>query len=189
MPRHPARLDPRAGRILILACISTLLLPACGTAAPELTAAPGASSSSSTSGRLPPAPVFQVTLFDGKVFDLATHLSRDGRPVLLNLWASWCPPCRREMPLFDDAARRHPQVLFLGVAVRDDPQAAAAAVQELEVAYPLGADLDGTLDAAFPSPGLPATFLIDGDGTLLGAVYGGLGRQDIEDLVARYLGG
>ena len=45
------------------------------------------------------------------------------------------------------------------------------------------------MDAAFPSPGLPATFLIGSDGTLLGAVYGGLGPEDIEELVARYLAG
>jgi len=80
-------------------------------------------------------------------------------------------------------------VLFLGVAVRDDPAAAATAAQELGVTYAVGADLDGTVDAAFPSPGLPATFLIGSDGTLIGSVYGGLAPEDIEELLTRYLAG
>jgi hypothetical protein len=73
------------------------------------------------------------------------------------------------------------------VAVRDDPAAAAATVAELALSYPLGVDVDGSVDSAFPSPGLPATFLIGSDGTLLGAVYGGLEPEDIEELVTRYL--
>jgi thiol-disulfide isomerase/thioredoxin len=133
--------------------------------------------------------MFRVTLFDGSTFDLMEHLSRDGRPVVLNLWASWCPPCREEMPYFEAASRRHPEVLFLGVAVRDEAGAAQAAAADLGVTYPAGFDADGTVDAAFPSPGLPATFLIDADGALLGALYGALGPADIEELVGRYLNG
>jgi hypothetical protein len=80
-------------------------------------------------------------------------------------------------------------VLFLGIAVEDDPAAAALMATDLGVTFPVGADLDGTIDAAFPSPGLPATFLIDADGALLGAVYGGLQPADVDDLVGRYLAG
>ncbi|MCU0280675.1 MAG: TlpA family protein disulfide reductase [Acidimicrobiia bacterium] len=192
MARNPAPRRPRSGLPLLAALAAALLFAACGDSTPELTAPQSTATqeaSSSTEGRRQPAPALQVTLFDGSTFDLGEHLSRDGRPVVLNLWASWCPPCRDEMPHFDAAARRHPEILFLGVAVRDDPEAAAATVAELALSYALGADLDGSVDAAFPSPGLPATFLIGSDGTLLGAVYGGLEPEDIEALVDRYLAG
>ena len=189
MPWNPARPTPRSGRLALLVGAAALVFTACGTASPELTAPVGVSASSSSARERMPAPDLRVTLFDGSTFDLGEHLSRDGRPVLLNLWASWCPPCREEMPYLDDAARRHPEVLFLGVAVQDDAVAASEAAHDLGLAYPLGADLDGSVDAAFPSPGLPATFLIGSDGTLIGAVYGGLEPQDIEDLVARHLEG
>ncbi|MFH1331065.1 MAG: TlpA disulfide reductase family protein [Actinomycetota bacterium] len=189
MPRNQARPAPCSGRLALLVGAAALAFAACGTAPPKLTSPTGPSSSSSTVGERIRAPDLRVALFDGGDFDLGEHLSRDGRPVLLNLWASSCPPCLEEMPYLDDAARRHPQVLFLGVAVEDDAATAATAAHELGVAYPLGADLDGTVDAAFPSPGLPATFLIGADGTLIGAVYGGLEPQDIEELVARYLAG
>jgi thiol-disulfide isomerase/thioredoxin len=191
MPRTPASPPARSGRLLLLATALALLAGACGSGSPELTAPAGASSSSSAARGGEPvlAPELQVALFDGTTFDLAEHLSRDGRPVLLHLWSSSCPICLEAMPSIDEAARRHPEVLFLGVAVQDDPASAAAAAAELGVTYPLGADLAGSVAAAFPSPSLPATFLIGSDGTLLGAVYGALEPGGIEELVTRYLAG
>jgi thiol-disulfide isomerase/thioredoxin len=171
---------------------AAVLLGACGTDSPAFitTSDPDSSTAAAaTTGTRPAAPAFRATLFDGSVFDLTEHLSRDGRPVLLNLWASWCPPCRDEMPDLDAAARRHPGVLFLGIAVEDDPAAAAAAAAEIGVGYSLGFDGDGTVAGAFPSPGLPATFLIDDDGTLIGAVYGRLDPERVEELVATYFAG
>jgi hypothetical protein len=170
-----------------------LLAAACGGASPGLTAPAGTSSSSPSSssgaaGEPVLAPELRVTLFDGTTFDLAEHLSRDGRPVVLHLWSS-SPLCLEEMTYLDEAARRHPEVLFLGVAVQDDAEQAAAAAAELGITYLLGADLTGAVAAAFPSPGLPATFLIGSDGTLLGAVNGALEPGGIEELVTRYLGG
>lgn len=190
MPRIPAPSRHRPGRLLLLVGLFALAVAACGDAAPELTA-PAGSSSSSPGTRAEPvlAPDLTVTLFDGTVFNLAEHLSRDGRPVLLHLWGVECPACREQMPYLDEAARRHPEVLFLGVSVQDDPATAAACAADEGFSYPLGADPDGAVAAAFPCPELPATFLIGSDGTLLGAVYGSLSPDDIESLVADHLAG
>lgn len=92
-----------------------------------------------------PAPDFTLTLFDGTDFRLSRHLSDDGRPVVLNFWASWCAPCREEMPAFDTVARRRPEVLFVGVAVRDTEAEARSFAAEIGVAYPLGIDADGKI--------------------------------------------
>lgn len=135
-----------------------------------------------------PAADFSLTLFDGTVFDLGEHLATDGRPVFLNFWASWCPPCRQEMPDISSAAAATPGVQFLGIAVSDDPAAAEAYAGEIDVAYPLGADITGVIDARYPSPGLPATFLISGDGQIVGTYFGLMAPEVIDRLVADLLG-
>ena len=56
-----------------------------------------------------PAPIFSVETQEGE-FSLSEHIATDGRPVFLNLWASWCFPCREEMPAIDRAAAAHPEV-------------------------------------------------------------------------------
>ena len=87
-----------------------------------------------------PAPDFSVPTLAGERFSLSEHLEETGRPVVLNLWASWCAPCRAEMPALDAAAARHPEVEFIGVAVQDDLQAAEEFATELGVAYTIGLD-------------------------------------------------
>lgn len=86
------------------------------------------------------APDFSIDLLDGTSFRLSDHLADDGRPVILNLWASWCNPCREEMPAFDVAAMQHGDVYFIGIAVEDDPDAARAFADEVGVSYALAID-------------------------------------------------
>jgi thiol-disulfide isomerase/thioredoxin len=131
---------------------------------------------------------FSLTMFDGTPFDLGEHLATDGRPVFLNFWASWCPPCRQEMPDISAAAAANPGVQFLGIAVSDDPAAAEAYAGEIDVAYPLGADTTGVIEMRYPSPGLPATFLISGDGQIVDTYFGLMAPDVIDRLVARLLG-
>ena len=150
---------------------------------------PGASPAATTT-LAPPgdaAAGFALTLFDGTPFDLAEHLEEDGRPVFLNFWASWCPPCRQEMPDISAAAAANPGVQFLGIAVSDDPAAAEAYAGEIDVAYPLGADATGIIEERYPSPGLPATFLISGDGRIIGTYFGLMTPEVIDSLIAGLL--
>jgi len=153
----------------------------------------GASSSDRPSGTEPAprgeaAVDFTLTLFDGTEFNLREHLSEDGRPVFLNFWASWCPPCRAEMPDISASAERHPEVLFLGIAVSDTREAAAAYADEVAVSYPLGFDATGTIEAHYPAPGLPATFLISSRGEIIGTHVGQVRPEQIEQLVGELLG-
>lgn len=134
------------------------------------------------------APDFTIELLDGTTFSLSGHLATDGRPVLLNLWASWCNPCREEMPALDAASRAHPDVYFLGIAVEDDPLAAEAFAAEVAVSYPLGIDESERVGLLYPSPGLPTTFLISTDGVIVRTVYGRLDQADIEEMLATAFG-
>jgi thiol-disulfide isomerase/thioredoxin len=134
------------------------------------------------------APDFIITLLDGSPFSLSGHLAEDGRPVLLNLWASWCGPCREEMPHLDAASAAHPGVLFLGIAVDDSPAAARAFAAEVGVSYPLAIDLADEVARLYPAFGLPATFLIDTDGRIVRTLYGQLSEAQIVGLIGS-LGG
>ena len=129
------------------------------------------------------APDFEVTLRSGTPFSLAQHLEGDGRPVLLNLWASWCIPCRNEMPLLDDVAPTYPSVLFLGVAVNDTRSNAESFVEEIHVGYPIGFDDGGSLTDSYPAPAMPVTYIIGGDGVIRARFFGELTTDRIDDLL------
>ena len=134
-----------------------------------------------------PAPTFTLETLDGATFDLAEHVATDGRPIVLNLWASWCPPCRAEMPSINTAAQRHPEVLFLGVAVEDDPQEAADFVEEIGVTYTISLD-DGSVEEAYPVLGLPGTIFITADGTIAKNHFGIVTVDSLDDDIAELFG-
>lgn len=133
------------------------------------------------------APTFALQAIGGEVFDLAGHLANDGRPVVLNLWASWCAPCRAEMPAIDTSSQRHPEVAFVGVAVQDDLDKATAFADEIAVSYTLAFD-DGTVEDAYPVLGLPATFFIAGDGTIVKRHFGIVTIDSLDDDIAELFG-
>lgn len=135
-----------------------------------------------------PAPDFEVDLLDGSTFRLSEHLAADGRPVVLNFWASWCGPCRAEMPDFDRFAQAKPGVLVVGVAVDDAEANARAFAEELGISYTLGIDEDGTIGRHYPYLGLPATWVIGPDGTLRREVIGQVTFEALNEIVAQEFG-
>lgn len=95
--------------------------------------------------------------------DLGAALN--GRTVVLNLWASWCGPCRREMPALVLYAAQPGAATVLGVNVQDDPAAAVALMADLGVQYPSVIDTSGAVQAALRAPAvLPVTFVVHPSG-------------------------
>jgi cytochrome c biogenesis protein CcmG, thiol:disulfide interchange protein DsbE len=87
------------------------------------------------------------------------------RPVLVNLWASWCQPCQREMPRLQKAAlAAGGQVLFLGVDTLDSASAARSFLAVMHVSFPQLVDTGGRVRAHVGAVGLPATVVIAADG-------------------------
>lgn len=147
-------------------------------AAPSCEQLPSASSRTPESGALPPltlpclGPGPQVSLAD-----------LTGRPTVVNLWATWCVPCREQMPLLQQAhARSGDRLRFLGVDTKDDPRVAAALVAELGVSYPQVVDRDGELLRGLGVPGLPVTVGLDEHGRMVSRLVGQLNTQKLQQL-------
>ena len=115
-------------------------------------------------------------------------VGQQGTPVVVNVWASWCAPCRAEMPLLDRAADEYAgRVTFIGVASKDSPSAAADFLDEIGVDYPSLFDASGDVRGELGLRGFPTTYLFDRDGQLREAVVGGITEQrlaaQLEDLL------
>ena len=107
-----------------------------------------------------------------------------GPPTLVNLWATWCLPCREEMPLLQDAfAQYGEQVGFLGVDTQDSPEAAASFVADLQIEYPHVLDPEGELLAALGVRGLPVTLAVDRNGLIVARSVGQLDPEKLQQLV------
>ena len=127
-----------------------------------------------------PAPDFALLDLSGNVVRLSDFL---GKTVVLNFWASWCPPCRAEMPEFLEAyEQRLPQddfvILAVDKLVEDGKGAVEDFVQEFALTFPVAFDASDEVNQRYGVRGLPSTFFIDRNGVLrsknLGPVFGGL---------------
>jgi thiol-disulfide isomerase/thioredoxin len=107
----------------------------------------------------------------------------EGRPVIVNLFASWCPPCVREMPLLVAAADRTLDVEFLGVAHLDARVDATRFVAEQDVRFTTLLDLDGDVAATVGGRGLPVTVAFDRRGVMVARVFGELRQEDLDRLL------
>lgn len=130
-----------------------------------------------------PAPDFSVAVIDGGSFHLSDHLRTDGRPVVLNLWASWCIPCREEIPEIGAFSRENPHIKVIGVAVDDTDQSATAFAREIRAPYDLALG-DAAFEDAYPRIGLPVTYIIDRNGVVTDVFNGILDRQTLGELAA-----
>ena len=118
-----------------------------------------------------PAADFTISRFNGEELTLS---QLKGSVVVLNFWASWCLPCRQEMPAFETIYQeyRDRNVVFVGVAVSDVEQEARAFAAEVGVSYPLGMDSTGEIGEAYEIQALPTTFFVDREGTITRKISG-----------------
>ena len=108
-----------------------------------------------------------------------------GQPRVVNIFASWCIPCRAEAPQLAELARRG--VPIDGIAVRDRPQDLAGFLAAYGDPFAtIGADNDRRVQLALGSAGVPETFVIDGNGVIRHQHIGAIYPQDVERIVAAY---
>jgi cytochrome c biogenesis protein CcmG, thiol:disulfide interchange protein DsbE len=97
-----------------------------------------------------------------------------GTPVIVNIWASWCTPCRSEAPLLARAARQHDDVVIIGVASKDNVESARRFMDEFDMDYVNVFDVSGAIRSRLDLRGFPTTYVFDGDGELVSTVIGGI---------------
>lgn len=133
------------------------------------------------------APAFDLALIDG---GRVTDAGLAGRVTVLNVWASWCPPCREEAPTLRRVHERaDPRaVAFLGVIRDDDPEDARAFAGDFGLTYP-NAIADAAFLAGFNARGIPMTFVLDAAGQIVARHFGPISESKltalIDDAVAR----
>lgn len=123
---------------------------------------------------------FELTDTTGKIHTLDRYR---GKWVLVNLWATWCPPCLSEMPELEALSKTHQDLIVIGLAVDgQNPQRITQFAEKLHVTYPIVA---GTSEMAkeFKPRGYPTSYLFDGAGRQVFFKEGPVTRQDVEILL------
>lgn len=112
-----------------------------------------------------PAPNFTLLTIGGGDFHLGDH---KGKPILINFFASWCLPCREEMPVLEKIVREYgPKgVVFLGIAVDDTEQKMKDFIAKYGVTFPVGLDKTAAIQKSFGIYGIPTTYFIDKQGII-----------------------
>jgi cytochrome c biogenesis protein CcmG/thiol:disulfide interchange protein DsbE len=135
---------------------------------------------STTAGRIPApqvgfqAPAFTLTNLAGQIVNLSDY---QGQVVLLNFWASWCPPCRAEMPAFEQVYQSYQGrglvVLAVNASNQDTPEDRSAFLGSFTHSFTILPDESGAVNQLYAITSLPTTFFIGRDGTIRDVVIGG----------------
>jgi thiol-disulfide isomerase/thioredoxin len=131
-----------------------------------------------------PAPNFRLTLDDGRsltLHDLA------GRPVLVNFWATWCGPCRLEMPEIVRAANATPDLVVLAVNVQEELEPIQAFAGDFQMSMPIARDQNGDIRSLYQVRGMPTTFFVNRQGAVQAIWPGVLTPDRLEEFLSQIL--
>jgi peroxiredoxin len=140
---------------------------------------------SNAAGSLPPAPAlghpapdFTVTDTAGKTFKLS---ALRGTPVILNFWATWCPPCRAELPELQAGSQRLAgQVAIVGLNQGETPEQVKGFVQQMGLTFQIPLDEDMNVSRVYGVRNLPTTFFIDRSGVIRSVQLGALNEATLD---------
>jgi cytochrome c biogenesis protein CcmG, thiol:disulfide interchange protein DsbE len=134
------------------------------------------------------APDFQLPALDGHGNERLADYR--GRPVIVNFWASWCNPCRKEFPLLKEALRDHraQHLAVIGVTYQDIPSDSRTFVKQKAATWPQGVDDGGAVASAYGVRAIPQSFFIRADGTIAARVFGVTSESALAGPLAQLLG-
>lgn len=131
-----------------------------------------------------PMPLFDLPPATEGVAGLKSSDLADGRPRLVNIFASWCIPCRAEAPQLE--ALKAAGVPIDGIAIRDRPEDVAAFLRENGNPFDrIGSDVQSSVQIALGSSGVPETFLVDGKGIIREQIQGVILAEQVPEIIAK----
>jgi cytochrome c biogenesis protein CcmG/thiol:disulfide interchange protein DsbE len=132
-----------------------------------------------------PAPDFTLTTFDGQEVTLS---ELQGKPVIINFWASWCVECDKEMTLLEQIHQKYEgEVIMLGVAYSDVEPKAREYLAQYDITYMAGQDLGSRISDAYRIKGVPETFFIDREGNVHYLKIGPIEEPELEGIIGQLL--
>ncbi len=132
-----------------------------------------------------PAPNFTLTTLANETFTLQ---EAQGKPVVLNFWATWCGPCQRELPALQAAAERYGErVLILGVDQGEAPELVQRYVDEKGLTFAIPLDAEFEVSTLYNVRGLPTTYFIDSQGVIRQIWLGEMNSITLAEGVAQLL--
>lgn len=131
------------------------------------------------------APALPLVSYDGKAWDLSRF---EGRPIVVNFWGTWCPPCLAEMPHFARAARAYgDDVVFIGASVNSPAADVFRVIERFGVTYPI-AQVDGSTSAAWNARSLPSTYFLDAEHRVVWSTTGAITGRELDNALQDRLG-
>lgn len=168
----------------IFICVLLLLAALAGGCAADTSkttaAAPTAAAQTSQA-----APDFSFTYLDGTKSRLS---ELRGKPVFLNFWATWCPPCVGEMPHFNAVYPRYKdKINFLAISLDDSMQEANAFMQQKGYSFPAGYGNVNDIAGKYEIQGIPTSLLLDANGNVIASKVGAMTEADLETFLQKAL--
>lgn len=131
-----------------------------------------------------PAPQFALNTLEGQPMNLA---DLKGKAVLVNFWASWCPPCLEETPAlieaYNELKAENPNIEFVGIGTNDDKANLVKFAENNKVPYVMVDDADGKVSDAYAVRGMPTTFFIDANGIVRNVWNGEIKKDKVLELM------
>ncbi len=147
-----------------------------------------ASANSAAPEKGKPAPDFELKMIDGTTARLSDFA---GKPVWINFWASWCPPCRAENPDIEEVYLAHKDaegLVLLAPAIGEGRDSVAGYMERADLHYPVGADSDTQIAANYRVIGIPTHIFIDREGIVREIRVGAMSKKTMEKKLAQILG-
>jgi thiol-disulfide isomerase/thioredoxin len=169
--------------IMLLALSSSIFLSACGggSSTPEESFIEGSGAITRIdSAERKAAPALSGMTLSGKTF-----VFNPGQVAVVNVWASWCSPCRAEIPTLIELSKQYPDVQFMGILTRDNPATAEAFARRFAIPYPTFID-DSLLigfKGSLPANAIPSTVLIDKNGNVAARISGEVTLTSLSKLI------
>jgi len=128
-------------------------------------------------------PDVELEFVDGGPYTVA---GATAEPRVLNLWATWCAPCRAELPIFDEVAAATDDIDIIGINVGDSGEQATELIEELDLGFPQVLDPEGRIQRTLRITGMPSTIFISEAGEVLDIHAGEVDRSELLELLAEH---